>query len=255
MSDNSSRIIITKTSASTEEVDAYRTLAGHLKDSPVPGGEILGNLGLYLTRSSLSRILFMHDLYQRILTAHGVIMEFGVRWGQNVALFTTFRSMYEPYNYNRKVIGFDTFEGFPHVAAEDGRAESVVVGGLRVTDRYDARLVELLLTHERLAPRSHLQKFELVKGDVIETLPRYLAEHPETIISLAYFDLDLYEPTRRCLELILPHMTRNSVIGFDEANYAPYPGETLALKEMLPLRNCKLHRSPLSINQSYLTFE
>ena len=53
-----------------------------------------------------------HELYQKILNVHGVVIEFGTRWGQNLALFESFRGMYEPYNHFRKIIGFDTFEGF-----------------------------------------------------------------------------------------------------------------------------------------------
>jgi hypothetical protein len=36
-----------------------------------------------------------------------------------MALFTTLRNIYEPYNMSRKIIGFDTFEGFPSVSPQD----------------------------------------------------------------------------------------------------------------------------------------
>jgi hypothetical protein len=42
----------------------------------------------------------------------------------------------------------------------------------------------------------HIRRTLIVQGDVRETLPRYLADNPHTVIALAYFDLDLYEPTR-----------------------------------------------------------
>ena len=68
----------------------------------------------------LARILFMDDLYRRIVDVPGVILELGVRWGQNLALFSALRTIYEPFNHNRKVIGFDTFAGFPSPHAKDG---------------------------------------------------------------------------------------------------------------------------------------
>jgi hypothetical protein len=34
---------------------------------PIPDNELLGNLGLFINRQSLSRILYMHDLYRRII--------------------------------------------------------------------------------------------------------------------------------------------------------------------------------------------
>jgi hypothetical protein len=97
------------------EIDNRKRFLELLKSTPIPDDELLGNLGLFLSRQTLSRILFMHELYQKIINVHGVVIEFGVRWGQNLALFESFRGIYEPYNFNRKIIGFDTFSGFPEI--------------------------------------------------------------------------------------------------------------------------------------------
>ena len=99
------------TQASSNEVEDYRALAVLLQSSPIPPGEILANLSLYLTRSSLSQILFMSHLYSKILDVHGTVMEFGNRWGRNLALFSTLRNVFEPHNYSRRIVGFDTFRG------------------------------------------------------------------------------------------------------------------------------------------------
>jgi Macrocin-O-methyltransferase (TylF) len=238
--------------ASAEEADAYDALVEMSKRSPLPEREVLANLGMFHVRPSFARMLFMHKLYLKALETHGVIMEFGVRWGQNMALFTTFRNMYEPYNMSRRIVGFDTFEGFPSVHDKDGAADTAQAGALSVSADYEDYLGELLSQHERLGPRSHIKKHELVKGDVVETLPTYLEQHPETIIALAYFDLDLYEPTKKCLELIKPHLARNSVVGFDELVLNEFPGETTALKEAWGLSGFEIMRDPISPQQSYL---
>ena len=36
----------------------------------------------------------------------GVIVEFGVWLGHDLALFESLRGVYEPYNYTRRIIGF-----------------------------------------------------------------------------------------------------------------------------------------------------
>lgn len=243
-----------KTQASTDEVEAYRALAALLQSSPIPSGEILANLSLYLTRSSLSQILFMSHLYSRILDVHGVVMEFGNRWGRNLALFSSLRNVFEPHNYGRKIVGFDTFEGFPTVAPEDGGDAVIKVGALSVAPDYQSYLDELLAIHERLSPRPQLRRFETVKGDVEKTLPSYLQAHPETIIALAYFDMDLYQPTKTALKTIQPYLTKGSVIGFDELCLREFPGETTALREVLDLSQHALVRSPYSNHQSYIVF-
>ena len=84
---------------------------------------MLGNLPLFIKRQDLTQILFINELYQKALEVHGVVMEFGVRWGKNLALMQSLRGIYEPFNHNRRIIGFDTFEGFLDVSANDGASE------------------------------------------------------------------------------------------------------------------------------------
>jgi hypothetical protein len=225
------------------------------RNSPIPDEHFLNNLGLFLNRQSLSRILFMHEIYSKIINTHGVVMEFGVRWGQNLALFSAFRGMYEPYNYNRKIIGFDTFSGFPAVSDEDGCSELIRVGSCEVVEGYEEYLERILSCHEKFSPISHIKKFELIKGDAVETFERYLKNHPETIVALAYFDFVLYEPTKRCLELLTEHLTKGSVIAFDELNNEDCPGETIALREILGLDHYKIQRSSVTPGPSYFIIE
>ena len=86
------------------------------------------------------------------------------------------------------------------------------------------------------------------------TIEPYLRAHPETIIALAYFDLQLYEPTKKCLEAIKPHLTRGSVIAMDEINSPEFPGETLALNDVFGLQNLKITRSFFLPDRSYIVF-
>lgn len=229
------------------------SLAGHLRAASIPDKELLDNLGLYLTRQTLSRINFMQELYQMIVPVHGVIMEFGVRWGQNMALFSVLRGIHEPFNYNRRIVGFDTFQGFPSVGAEDGG--TVQKGDYAVSKGWQEDLEDLMNFHEQNAPIAHKKKFELVQGDATKTLPDYLQQHPETVVALAYFDFDLYKPTKVCLEAILPHVTKGSVLAFDELNCPEFPGETQAVREVLGLSRYALRRGPSNPLLSYVVVE
>lgn len=215
----------------------------------------LDNLGLFINRQNWGKFLFMHELYQKIVNVHGVVMEFGVRYGQNLALFSNFRGIYEPYNHNRRIIGFDTFTGFPSVHEKDGGHHLVHEGAYSVGEDHQNTLESILNYHESESPISHMKKFELVKGDATKTLDSYLDNHPETIIALAYFDFDIYAPTRHCLERIRPHLVKGSVLGFDELNHPPFPGETMAVAEVLGLPNLRLQRLPYSPTTSFAVVE
>jgi hypothetical protein len=244
-----------KHNASAAERDNRQGLLQLLKSAPIPDSELLMNLPLFLTRQNLSQILFMHELYQHIIDVHGVIFEFGVRWGRNLALYESFRGLYEPFNHNRRIVGFDTFEGFPSVDPKDGDASIVQVGAYNVTEGYQSFLSEVLERHERESPISHIRKYELVQGDASKAVPAWLKDHPETIVAFAYFDFDIYEPTLKCLEAIKPHLTKGSVIGFDELNNRDYPGETRAVAEALGLGTYAIRHSRYSPTQSYLIVE
>lgn len=250
MTDKSIRTLVGSTQS---ETDRKQILVDRLRASRIPDGELLDNIGLYLTRQTLSRINFMQMLYQMIVPVHGTIMEFGVRWGQNMALFSTLRGIHEPFNYNRKIIGFDTFEGFPSVAPQDGGG--VQAGDYGVVENWSEELEGILDFHTQNAPIPHKKKHELVKGDATMTLPDYLKEHPETIVALAYFDFDIYKPTHDCLEAILPYLTKGSVLAFDELNTPQFPGETIAVREVLGLSRYAIKRDPSNPLTSYLVIE
>jgi hypothetical protein len=238
-----------------EERARRLALAKMLRETPIPDEELLLNLPVYTIRQTLSHQLFMNQIYQQILDVAGVVFEFGVRWGRNLSTLHALRGIYEPFNHTRKLVGFDTFAGFPSVHERDGAESVASKGGYSVTARYQEHLEAILEHHEANSPIAHLKKFELVAGDVNHTLEEYLRVHPETIVALAYFDLDIYEPTKRCLELLRGHLTRGSVLAFDELNCPSFPGETLALKEVLGLGAYRIRRTPFSPWGSYLVVE
>lgn len=244
-----------KWNASEREVAIRQNLIKSFKECPIPDNEIFSNLGLFLSRQNLSQLLFVNEIYQQILDVHGVIMEFGVRWGRNMALYESMRGIYEPFNHNRKIIGFDTFEGFPSVNEKDGKSDIIEVGAYNVTDNYEQYLAGILDYHEQESPIAHIKKYELVKGDAVSSIQQYLERNPQTIVAFAYFDFDIYEPTVACLNAIKDRLTKGSIIGFDELNHKDYPGETLALKEVLGLGRYQIRHSKFSPTQSYIVIE
>jgi hypothetical protein len=226
-----------------------------LKDSPLPDDELLPNLGLYLSSKNLSRLLFFHEIYKKIVDTHGVIMEFGVRWGQNLSTLAALRGIFEPFNRHRKIVGFDTFAGFIGMAEEDGKLCKTVDGSFSVAEGYVDYLGKILSIQEALNPINHLTKYELVKGNAMETIPEYLERHPETLVSLAIFDFDIYKPTKAALEAIKPHLFKGSVLVFDELCDDIFPGETIAVREVLGIQNLRIQRMPMTARVSYAVIE
>ena len=233
------------------EVLATNTILNLLGDNLIPQPEVLSNLGLFINPILMSRLLFLNFVYQKILPVQGIIMDLGTRWGQNAVIFETLRSIYEPYNYQRKIVAFDTFQGFIGATEKDG-SMSIVNGHYSTPADYKETLESLLSAHEQLHPLSHVKKFEVVAGDVSDTVPAYIESNKETIISLAFFDLDLYKPTLDTINNIKDRLTQGSILVFDELNYNSAPGETLAVIEALGLRNIAVQRFQYCSRVSYV---
>lgn len=229
---------------SRHESEIRQQLA-HLMDTvPLAPEELADNLALFLRRQPLTDLLSIDALYRMVLDIPGVIMEFGVHRGRHIALMTALRSVYEPYNPHRRIVGFDTFTGFPDVAHVDEIGRSARAGSFSLPEGYADYLRQVLDAHESAEHLEHIQRTLLVQGDVREMLPRYLEENPQTIIALAYFDLDLYEPTLAALQAIRPYLTHGSIIAFDELAHAKWPGETMALRDAYELGEMKLQLLP-----------
>jgi len=228
----------------------------HFHKCPIEGDEILANLGLFLSSKNLARILYMDHLYRQIIDVQGIVVDFGTRWGHNLALFSSLRGIYEPFNRHRKLVGFDTFTGFPGVGEKDRQSHELIrKNGFTTSENYVQYLENVMEYHEQDNPVSHVKKFELRAGNTVVEIDKYLKEFPETIVALAYFDFDVYEPTKKCLEVISSHLVKGSVLAFDELNDHDSPGETLALKEVFGLNNIRLKRFRYASRVSYFVLE
>jgi hypothetical protein len=225
-------------------------------------GDFLGLLGnrawnwdiqVLLKRQVLSRIIHYYEIYKLILPVSGSILEFGVQWGATLSTLVSLRGMLEPYNHARKIIGFDTFEGFASVSDHD--LDFSKPGQYRVQPGYEKKLEQILTLHEELAPISHIKKFELVKGDACETVPAYIQQNPHLIVACAIFDFDIYKPTKAAIEAVLPRLTKGSVLVFDELNCKHFPGETQAVLEAIGLNKLRLKNNPNQPYTSYAIYE
>jgi len=116
---------------------------------------------VYSSRQKITSSLTGIDLFRKVLNVQGSIVECGVHKGNNLFLFNHLSTILEPYNFNRKIIGFDTFEGFRSLSVNDDDK-------LSKTDFSDTdfnKLNEVSSFEALNRAVSHIQKIELVKGD------------------------------------------------------------------------------------------
>ena len=203
----------------------------------------------YLTASPArtAKMLAHYELFKKSVSLPGAIVECGVFKGASLMRLAVFRNLLET-QASRKIIGFDIFGKFPDTAYEDDKQklksfweeagrESISKDGL-----YDA------LNRQEIS-----KNVELVAGDVLETIPAYLKEHPELRISLLNLDTDVYEPAKCIMENLYERVVPGGIIMLDD--YAVWAGETNAVDEYLEGKNVKIHKLPFAATPAYIIKE
>ena len=98
----------------------------------------------------------------------------------------------------------------------------------------------MLELHESHNLVGQLKKFELIKDDASITVKKFVNNNPQIIVTLAIFDMDVYKPIKQVLGAILPCMAKGAMLVFDEFKNPIFPGETIAVKEILGLEKLNL---------------
>ena len=208
--------------------------------SPDPIEVRLENFPKYVRRQHLKRFLALYEIFRRVLPVKGSVVECGVFKGFGLMSWAKLSTMLEPENLTRRVYGFDSFQGFPSVSDKDKNPIANAEGWLR-GGCYE-ELETLIEEYDKDRFLGHIDKVHLICGDVCETIPRFIADHPHLIVSLLFLDLDLYEPTKIAIEQFVPRMPKGAIIAFDELDNPMWPGETQALLECLSVSHLALQR-------------
>lgn len=211
----------------------------------------------FVPRQSLSYLLARAEIYKRIVSLHGSVLDFGIHRGASFFTWLQLNAIYEPFNHNRKFIGFDSFLGFSALGPQDRGGEAIALkraGGMEFPGGRQEiqRGIEL---HDMNRPLGHVKNALIVESEATEGLRSYLDQHPETIVALANFGLGLYQPTLDLLALLKPRLQKGSVLAFEELNQANWPGETRALYEVFSPREIRLQREPSCPHLSFMVYE
>jgi len=226
-------------------------LEEYFSNNPGSSVEKLKNFSKYVSRQDLTNFVAKYEIFKQILEVQGSVVECGVFQGNGLMTWAKLSSIFEPYNHQRKIIGFDTFCGIPSVAEEDkmSKSEHAHVGKLS-SKSYDD-LVQCIKLYDMNRALAHITKVSLVKGNMVQTIPRFIEQNPHTVVSLLYLDAVVFEPTKIAIEHFVPRMPKGAIIAFDELNSELWPGETIAVARELGLSNLRVRRFPFASFISY----
>jgi len=210
-----------------------------------------------------SRLRFWFDHIRK--NAHkkdGDIFEFGVYRGSSlIAAALILKEM----GSNKKVYGFDTFEGFPNYSKEDNlinfykypkifnqkfikrfekfkKIKKKIMGISKLNKISIASSGNFSKTsHELIIKKINylkLKNITLIKGPFSKTVKKFFKKNSKKISS-ANLDCDLYEGYKICLPLIYDNLVKSGYVNLDEYYSFKYPGAKIACNEFFTDKNIK----------------
>jgi len=170
---------------------------------------------------NLARYLALYEAYKLALPVAGHIAEAGIWKGTCTIFFAKLMRMFEPAS-NTLVHGFDWFKG---ARLEGDEAKLVEEGMYAASHEWVTRLVSVQGLDDVV--RIH-------NLDLAQELPDFFARHPHLQFKLIFLDCGVYKVVRACLEQFWPRLTPGGVLVLDNYNHETAPGETRAVRELLP---------------------
>ena len=199
------------------------------------------NFYLSCDNSRIGKMLAHYELLKLSSKIPGCIIECGVFKGISLIRLATFLKLLKS---NKKIIAFDTFGKHPttKISSDHKRRNKLLSHGEKGIS--EKQLMKVLR-------QKGLEKnIRLVKGDITETVPRYLKLNPKLKISLLNLDVDFYEPSISILKNFYPKLSKDGILMLDD--YGVWDGETMAVNEYFSGKNIKIRKFLFSQTPSYI---
>ena len=182
--------------------------------------------------SRLAKFIYHYEIYKKIVDIPGDILEFGVFKGASFSRFLSFRKILENQD-SRKIIGFDDFGTFTVKGTRDDK---------NFAKKFNSTLGKGSdhKSLEKLLKKNNHDNFELVKGDVVKTLPTYLKKNKGSKIALLHLDLDIFRPTKFVIGKLFSKMQKNGIILIDD--YGEIHGATKAIDDFFSKKKFKIEK-------------
>ena len=200
------------------------------------------NFYLSCDNSRIGKMIAHYELFKLSSKIPGCIIECGVFKGVSLIRFATFLKLLK--KQNKKIIAFDAFgkHTTTKISSDYKRRKKLLSHGKEAIS--EKQLMKVL----RL--KSLEKNIELIRGDITETVPRYLKSNPKMKISLLNLDVDFYEPSMAILKNFYPKLSKGGILMLDD--YGIWDGETIAVDEYFTGKKIKIRKFSFSQTPSYI---
>jgi hypothetical protein len=198
------------------------------------GYKIASYESIHYTKQILKNYEVFSDLISILEknSVKGVFVECGFGYGRSFAVISHFA-----IKLNRKIYGFDSFDGFPNVLEVDYSFRNPIKGQWAVRTLKEAKKSII-----KLGIFENNEAFELMELVFDKNTKNPI---PNQKIALLHIDLDLYEGYKYALEIFWDQIQIGGIILFDEYNHPRWPGATKAVNEFLVSKNINHHQKEI----------
>lgn len=226
-------------------IEARNQLFDLFNNYPGTDAEKERSLGLFIRGSLLARIFAIRELYEKIVMSPGVIIDLGTWRGQTAVICENLRAIFEPMHINRRIVCFDTFEGYVGFSEKDKATDIHSEGTYHVGEDYSELLTQILQLHEKNnVMGNNFGKHKVIKGDCRIKLPEYFVNNSHEVVSLAFFDVNSVDPTWESFKIIYDRLIPGGIIAFWQLTRDIIPAEGMVYaNSILNNYNHTIHRS------------
>lgn len=189
----------------------FEKLSNYLKQNSFSAQEALEYCPLLTRRSSIQRFLACNEIFKLTIDVPGNIIEFGVFQGHSLLTWANLLEVYCTTDRSKQVFGFDTWAGFPGFSDEDGSQRSDSDRKTEtslINDKAYDRLIGAIDLYDADLFVSWKKRIQLIKGDIMVALPKFLDNNLGRRFSPVYLDHDIYKPTKLALDMIWDRVPR-----------------------------------------------
>lgn len=182
--------------------------------------EKMQSLGRFTSRQTSAKFIAQLEMMQMTNGILGDIVEAGVYFGGGLMNWALIGASLEPYNYQCKILGFDTFAG--SVGLTDVDLENPNLSrreGDYFAPCYED-LQEAIALYDSDRPLDQIPKVKLIKGDIRETASDYVSKNLHQQVRILHIGMNLYEPALQALKCFVPLMPAGAIVAIDGLNHA-----------------------------------
>ncbi len=234
------------TYSTDESVSARREIFSAMNNYVATESEKERSMGLFLRSALLARIFAIADIYKLIVDIPGSIFDIGTWRGQTAVVCENLRAIFEPLHFNRRIVCFDTFEGYQGFSDKDKASDLHQDGTYSLAgESYAGFLRDLLVLHEKSNAMGHNNgKHKVIVGDCRVEIPAFFKENQNEFVALAFFDVNAYDPTAKAFDDVWARMVPGGVVAFWQLTRTSVPAEgRVYVENILPSLSHKLCRS------------